>query len=197
MIAYVSGKLVERTPARVVIDVHGVGLEVHIPASSFDRLPAIGELVRLLTFHYVREDNMQLFGFATQAERRAFESMVGVSGVGPRLALAALSALDVQELRRAIMGGDAALLTRIPGVGRKTAERLVIELRDRFAVVELGESTSAGPKSDGSARLDALAALESLGLSRAAAEERIRRAMRDHPGLETAEQLIKLALRDQ
>ncbi|HUF09657.1 MAG TPA: Holliday junction branch migration protein RuvA [Rhodothermales bacterium] len=197
MIAYVSGKLVERTPARVVIDVHGVGLEVHIPASSFDKLPAIGESVRLLTFHYVREDNMQLFGFATQSERRAFESMVGVSGVGPRLALAALSALDVQELRRAILGGDAALLTRIPGVGRKTAERLVIELRDRFAVVELGESASTGPKSDGSARLDALAALESLGLSRAAAEERIRRAMRDHPGLETAEQLIKLALRDQ
>ncbi|HEX9659291.1 MAG TPA: Holliday junction branch migration protein RuvA [Rhodothermales bacterium] len=197
MIAYVSGKLVERTPARVVIDVHGVGLEVHIPASSFDKLPAIGESVRLLTFHYVREDNMQLFGFATQSERRAFESMMGVSGVGPRLALAALSALDVQELRRAILGGDAALLTRIPGVGRKTAERLLIELRDRFAVVELGESTSTGPKSDGSARLDALAALESLGLSRAAAEERIRRAMRDHPGLETAEQLIKLALRDQ
>ena len=197
MIAYVTGKLVERTPARVVIDVHGVGLEVHIPASSFDKLPAIGESVRLLTFHYVREDNMQLFGFATQSERRAFESMMGVSGVGPRLALAALSALDVQELRRAILGGDAALLTRIPGVGRKTAERLLIELRDRFAVVELGESTSTGPKSDGSARLDALAALESLGLSRAAAEERIRRAMRDHPGLETAEQLIKLALRDQ
>jgi len=197
MIAYVSGKLVERTPARVVIDVHGVGLEVHIPASSFDRLPAIGELVRLLTFHYVREDNMQLFGFATQSERRVFESMLGVSGVGPRLALAALSALDVQELRRAIVGGDAALLTRIPGVGRKTAERLVIELRDRFAVVDLSESTSTGPKSDGSARLDALAALESLGLSRAAAEERIRRVMRDHPGLETAEQLIKLALRDQ
>ncbi|HEY5564424.1 MAG TPA: Holliday junction branch migration protein RuvA [Rhodothermia bacterium] len=196
MIAYVSGKLVERTPARVVIDVHGVGLEVHIPASSFDRLPAIGELVRLLTFHYVREDNMQLFGFATQSERRVFESMLGVSGVGPRLALAALSALDVQELRRAIVGGDAALLTRIPGVGRKTAERLVIELRDRFAVVDLSESTSTGPKSDGSARLDALAALESLGLSRAAAEERIRRVMRDHPGLETAEQLIKLALRE-
>jgi Holliday junction DNA helicase RuvA len=197
MIAYVSGKLVERTPARVVIDVHGVGLDVHIPASSFDKLPAIGESVRLLTFHYVREDNMQLFGFATQSERRVFEAMLGVSGVGPRLALAALSALDVQELRRAIVGGDAALLTRIPGVGRKTAERLVVELRDRFAVVELGESASTGPKSDGSARLDALAALESLGLSRSSAEERIRKAMRDHPGLETAEQLIKLALRDQ
>lgn len=197
MIAYVSGKLVERTPSRVVIDVHGVGLEVHIPASSFDKLPALGESVKLLTYHYVREDNMQLFGFATTSERRVFESMLGVSGVGPRLALAALSALDVQELRRGIMGGDAGLLTRIPGVGRKTAERLVVELRDRFAQVELDQSGDVGPKSDGSARLDALAALESLGLSRSAAEERIRRVMRENPGLETAEQLIKLALRDQ
>lgn len=197
MIAYVSGTLVERTPSRVVIDVHGVGLEVHIPASSFDKLPAIGESVRLLTYHYVREDNMQLFGFATASERSAFESMLAVSGVGPRLALAALSALDVQELRRGIMGGDAGLLTRIPGVGRKTAERLVVELRDRFAQVELDRSSQAGQKTDGSARLDALAALESLGLSRSAAEERIRRVMRENPGLETAEQLIKLALRDQ
>jgi len=197
MIAYVSGTLVERTPARVVIDVHGIGLELHIPASSFDRLPPIGKTAKLLTYHYVREDTMQLFGFATSSELRTFESMLSVSGVGPRLALAALSALDVQEIRRGIMGGDAGLLTRIPGVGRKTAERLVVELRDRFAQVELDASAVSGPRTDGSARLDALAALESLGLSRSSAEERIRRVMRDHPGLETAEQLIKLALREQ
>ncbi|MGA7304737.1 MAG: Holliday junction branch migration protein RuvA [Rhodothermales bacterium] len=196
MITYVSGKLIERTPARVVVDVHGVGLELHIPASSFDKLPALGDTVKLLTYHYVREDTMQLFGFATSSERRTFESMLAVSGVGPRLALAALSALDVQELRRGIMGGDAGLLTRIPGVGRKTAERLVVELRDRFAQVEVDESTVSGSSTDGSARLDALAALESLGLSRSAAEDRIRRVMRDNPGLETAEQLIKLALRE-
>lgn len=196
MIAYVSGKLIERTPARVVVDVHGVGLELHIPASSFDKLPALGETVKLLTYHYVREDTMQLFGFATSSERRTFESMLAVSGVGPRLALAALSALDVQELRRGIMSGDAGLLTRIPGVGRKTAERLVVELRDRFAQVEVDESTVSGSLTDGSARLDALAALESLGLSRSAAEDRIRRVMRDNPSLETAEQLIKLALRE-
>jgi Holliday junction DNA helicase RuvA len=197
MIAYVSGKLVERTPARVVIDVHGVGMQIHIPASSFDHLPKLGDQVRLLTYHYVREDSMQLFGFATASERTAFESMLAVSGVGPRLALAALSALDVRELRRGILNGDAALLTRIPGVGRKTAERLVIELRDRFADVPSEDAAATGATTDGSARLDALAALESLGLSRNAAEERIRRAMREHPGLETAEQLIKLALRDQ
>lgn len=197
MIAYVSGKLVEKTPARVVIDVHGVGLEVHIPASSFDGLPSVGEAVKLLTYHYVREDTVQLFGFASASERRTFESMLAVSGVGPRLALAALSALDVRELRRGIMSGDATLLTRIPGVGRKTAERLVVELRDRFAQVDLDEAAVSTAGVEGSARLDALAALESLGLSRSAAEERIRRAMRDHPGLETAEQLIKLALREQ
>lgn len=197
MISYVSGKLVERTAAHVVVDVHGVGLALHIPASSFDALPPIGDPVKLLTYHYVREDSMQLYGFATVGERRLFESMLAVSGIGPRLALAALSALDAQELRRGIMSGDATLLTRIPGVGRKTAERLVVELRDRFAQVDLDDSSRAGTKTDGSARLDALAALESLGLNRGAAEERIRRVLRDHPSLETAEQLIKLALREQ
>lgn len=197
MIAYVSGTLVERTAAQVVVDVHGIGLAVHIPASSFDALPAIGDPVRLLTYHYVREDNMQLFGFATLGERRLFEAMLAVSGVGPRLALAALSALDVQELRRGIMSGDSTLLTRIPGVGRKTAERLVVELRDRFAQVELDDASIKGTGTGGSARLDALAALESLGLSRSVAEERVRKALRDHPDLSSAEQLIKLALREQ
>lgn len=197
MIAYVSGKLAERTAGRVVVDVHGVGLEVHIPASSFEKLPELGEQVTLLTYHYVREDTMQLFGFATTSERNAFGAMIGVSGIGPRLALAALSALDVRDLRRGILGGDAALLTRIPGVGRKTAERIVVELRDRFAQVDFEESPESDVKAPGSVRLDALAALESLGLSRSAAEERIRIAMREEPSLETAEQLIKLALRER
>ena len=129
MIVYVSGKLVEKAPSRVVVDVHGVGLEIHIPASSFDPLPEIGEPATLVTYHYVREDNMQLFGFSTSGERKLFEVMLSVSGVGPRLALAALSALDAKDLQSCIVSGDSSMLTRIPGVGRKTAERLVVELR--------------------------------------------------------------------
>ncbi len=197
MIAYVSGKLVEKSPSRVVIDVHGIGLEIHVPATSFDRLPATGEPATLMTYHYVREDNMQLFGFTTQGERKLFEVMLSVSGVGPRLALAALSALEAQELRECIVSGDSAMLTRIPGVGRKTAERLVIELRDKLGGIDFASTGSGQGRREGSVRLDALAALESLGLSRASAEDRIRRTLKANPGLETAEQLIKLALRDQ
>ena len=197
MIAYVSGKLVERMPARVVVEVSGIGLEVHIPASSFDGLPAVGNSVKLLTYHYVREDSMQLFGFLSLGERKIFESMIAVSGVGPRLALAALSALDVHDLQRGILQGDSVLLTRIPGVGRKTAERMVIELRDKVAQIDIGATPPGNQRVDGSARLDALAALESLGLARSAAEERIRRVLQENPSLETAEQLIKLALREQ
>lgn len=196
MIAYVSGTLVEKSAARVVVDVHGVGLEVHIPASSFDPLPDVGEVARLVTYHYVREDNMQLFGFTSAGERKLFETMLSVSGVGPRLALAALSALDARELQSCIVSGDATMLTRIPGVGRKTAERLVVELRDKLGGIDVDLDPSGGAKHDGSARLDALAALESLGLSRAVAEERLRKVLREHPGLQSAEQLIKLALRE-
>lgn len=197
MIAYVSGKLVEKSPSLVVIDVHGVGLEIHVPASSFDPLPGIGETATLMTYHHVREDSMQLFGFTTQGERKLFEVMLSVSGVGPRLALAALSALDAKEIQECIVSGDSAMLTRIPGVGRKTAERLVIELRDRLGGIDLATSGPDRDRRQGSVRLDALAALESLGLSRASAEDRIRRTLKANPGLETAEQLIKLALRDQ
>lgn len=196
MIAYVSGTLVEKSPSRVVIDVQGVGLEVHIPASSYDPLPAVGERARLVTYHYVREDTVQLFGFSTEADRRLFEIMLSVSGVGPRLALAALSALDARELQNCIVSGDSSMLTRIPGVGRKTAERLVVELRDKLGTVDLPEAESGRVSRDGSARLDALAALESLGLSRSAAEDRLRRVLSENPDLDSAEQLIKLALRE-
>lgn len=196
MITYVSGTLVEKSPSLVVIDVHGVGLEIHIPASSFDPLPEVGKPARLVTYHYVREDSMQLFGFSTAGDRKIFETMLSVSGVGPRLALAALSALDARELQSCIVSGDASMLTRIPGVGRKTAERLVVELRDKLGSVEIRTEGAGEARGDGSARLDALAALESLGLSRSAAEDRVRRVLNEHPGLDTAEQLVKLALRE-
>ncbi|MFV1980851.1 MAG: Holliday junction branch migration protein RuvA [Rhodothermia bacterium] len=196
MIAFVSGKLVEKSPSRVVIDVHGVGLEIHVPASSYDPLPEIGEPATLVTYHHVREDTMQLFGFTTGGERKLFEVLLSVSGVGPRLALAALSALDARELQGCIVSGDSSMLTRIPGVGRRTAERLVVELRDKLGDIDIASSSSDHGRREGSARLDALAALESLGLSRVSAEERIRRTLKENPDLNTAEQLIKLALKD-
>jgi Holliday junction DNA helicase RuvA len=197
MIVYVSGKLVEKSPSRVVIDVHGVGLEIQIPTSSFDPLPEIGEHATLVTHHYVREDNMQLFGFSASGERKLFEVMISVSGVGPRLAMAALSALDPADLQACIVSGDSTMLTRIPGVGRKTAERLVVELRDKLGTVDVASNSAGRSGSAGSTRLDALAALESLGLSRNVAEDRIRKVLNEHPDVDTAEQLIKLALSNQ
>lgn len=195
MIAYVSGTLASKNPTLAVIEAGGLGYELLIPASSFERLPAVGQAARLLTHFHVREDAQTLFGFATEAERTLFRTLIGVSGVGPKLALAALSAMQPETLRDTILEGDAALLTRIPGVGKRTAERLVVELRDRLADLDaLGPVPTGGGDDQASIRADARAALEALGLARAEAEKRIRKALRDADGPLTAEALIRKAL---
>ena len=200
MFAYISGKLAEKKPTEAVLDVHGVGYWILIPTSTYQALPAVGEAATLFTHHHVREDAVLLYGFATRAERTVFTAMLAVSGVGPKLALATLSAMSPTELRDHILEGDARLLTNIPGVGRKTAERLVIDLRDRFAHLDLGEGgapLSGGSEARAAARADALAALEALGFSRAAAEKNIRKVLRDHPGVQAVEDLVRMALREQ
>lgn len=199
MIVYVSGKLVEKKPTEVVLDVNGLGYRLLIPASTYDQLPDVGGGTFLYAHFYVREDAHQLFGFATRAERAVFEEMLAVTGVGPKLALAALSAMRPGELRDYVIAGDTSLLTRIPGVGRKTAERLVVELRDRLAQVDLDEAASplsGGTDAVATARADALAALVALGLSRANAEKALRTVLRQHPGVQNADELIRLALRE-
>jgi holliday junction DNA helicase RuvA len=196
VIAYVSGTLAAKTPTSAVIEAAGLGYEVLIPASSFERLPAVGKPARLLTHFHVREDAQTLFGFATEAERTLFRIMIGVSGVGPKLALAALSAMPPETLRDHILEGDASVLTRIPGVGKKTAERLIVELRDRLADLDGIEVSRGGAGGDEAAmiRADARAALEALGLARAEAEKRIRKVLRDADGPLSAEILIRKAL---
>ena len=197
LITYVSGTLIEKSPTEAVIDVQGLGYELLIPTSSYEKLPATGKKVKLLTYHYVREDAVTLFGFATDADRTLFKTMIGVSGVGPKLALAALSAMPPDTLRDHILEGDAGVLTQIPGVGKKTAQRLIVELRDRLADLDgfEGVSVGRGGEDTTSIRADARSALEALGFSRAEAEKRIRTALRDHDGTTTAEELIRLALR--
>lgn len=198
MYAYISGRLADKRPTEAVIDVHGVGYRLQIPTSTFEHLPEAGEAVKLFTHHHVREDAILLFGFFDEAEKKVFEVMLGVTGIGPKLALAALSALRPAELRRYVIQGETAMLTHIPGVGRKTAERLIIELRDRFADMEPIEEEALDRRDDmREARSDALAALESLGFSRAAAEKSIRKVMKDRPEVRAAEDLIRLALREQ
>jgi len=196
MIAYVTGTLAAKAPTEVVLEAGGLGYTLLIPASSFERLPAVGKPAKLLAHYQVREDAHVLYGFATEAERALFRAMIAVSGVGPKLALAALSAMPPDALRDLILEGDASLLTRIPGVGKKTAERLVVELRDRLADLGgLEPSGEAGLAGDGAAvRADARAALEALGMARAEAEKRIRKALRDADGPLSAEALIRKAL---
>ncbi len=197
MYAYVSGTLAEKKPTEAVIEAGGIGYRLLIPASSFEKLPAKGQPAKLVTTYVVRDDAHTLYGFATDAERTTFETMTAVSGVGPKLGLAALSAMSPSELRDTVVGGDAAMLTRVPGIGKKTAERLIVELRDKFAAIDGLEPAGAlGGDGSAEARSDARAGLEALGLSRAEAERRLRKALRAHPGVQSAEDLIRLALRE-
>ncbi len=196
MITRLTGSLVEKHPTEVVLDVQDVAYLVLIPTSTFEALPDRGARVSLLTHLHVREDAMTLFGFATSDERAVFRMMLAVSGVGPKLALAALSAMRPVEIRAHVSAGDAGFLTRIPGVGRKTAERLVVELRDRFEKLDLAGGGPDGSASTG-ARGDVLAALEALGYSRSAAEKALRAVEKQHPDEKSIEALIRLALREQ
>ncbi len=158
MIGRISGTLVEKHPPQIVVLSHGVGYEIDVPMSTFYHLPRTGEPVELLTHMVVREDAHLLFGFLTANERAAFRQLLRVNGVGPKVALAVLSGLSVDELAQAVASQDAARLTKVPGVGRKTAERLVLELRDKLPV-----AVAAAPRPSSQAGPDVLNALLSLG----------------------------------
>ena len=196
--AYVSGTLADKKPTEAVIEAGGIGYRLLIPASSYEKLPAVGKEAKLVTTFVVRDDALTLYGFASEPERTAFETLTAVSGVGPKLALAALSAMSPSELRDTVVGGDAAMLTRVPGIGKRTAERLIVELRDKFAGMDGLEPGGAlgGDGAASEARADARSGLEALGLSRAEAEKRLRKVLRAHPGTQSAEDLIRLALRE-
>ncbi|MFZ1101230.1 MAG: Holliday junction branch migration protein RuvA, partial [Steroidobacteraceae bacterium] len=145
MIGAVRGRLASKTPPQLTVDVGGLGYELEAPMSTFYRLPAVGEEVRLLTHLVVREDAHVLYGFATEEERRLFRSLIRVSGVGPKIALALLSGISVAAFAECVQKEDIAALTRVPGVGRKTAERLIIEMRDRLAVPQPAAGAAATP----------------------------------------------------
>ena len=198
MYAYISGTLAEKKPTEVIVEAAGVGYRLPIPASSYDKLPALGKAAKLLTTFVVRDDAHVLYGFVTEPEQTAFETLTSVSKVGPKLALAALSAMSPSELRDTVVAGDAAMLTRVPGIGKRTAERLVVELRDKFAGMDGLEPGAAlgGDSAQAEARADARSGLEALGLGRAEAEKRLRKVLRAHPGTQSAEDLIRLALRE-
>ena len=147
MIGRLAGQLAEKNPPQILIDCHGVGYEVWVPMSTFYNLPALGEKLVLLTHFVVREDAQLLYGFATEAERAAFRELIRVSGIGPRMALAVLSGMSVTELAQAVAAQDGARLTKVPGIGKKTAERLLLELKGRLGP-DLGAVGAAAPASD-------------------------------------------------
>ena len=161
MIGRLTGQLAEKTPPQVLIDVQGVGYEVDVPMSSFYNLPALGERVTLLTHFVVREDAQQLFGFLTAAERNTFRQLIKISGIGPRMALGVLSGLSVAELTQAVAQQQAARLVKVPGIGKKTAERLLLELKGKLAP-DLG---LGGASITSDAQADIVQALIALGYS--------------------------------
>jgi Holliday junction DNA helicase RuvA len=187
MIGRLSGTLAEKSPPMVLVDVQGVGYEVDVPMSTFYNLPAVGEPVVLLTHFVVREDAQVLFGFGTLAERATFRELVRISGVGPRTALAILSGLSVGELAAAVTRQDAARLVKVPGIGKKTAERLLLELKGKLGA-ELG--APAAPALD-DAQTDIAQALQALGYNEREAQAALK-ALPDGIGVSEG---IKLALK--
>jgi len=196
VIAHLRGRISEKHPNRVIVDVGGVGYEVFIPLSTFYGLGAPGGDIVLRVHTHVREDALQLFGFATELEQQLFERLIGVSGIGPKVALAVLSGIEPQELIRAIERGDLARLTAIPGVGKKTSERIVLELKDRLPRVP-DAAVAAGLESPVESALqdDVVSALVNLGYHRPLAEKAFASAIRIVPD-SGFERTLKQALRE-
>ena len=190
MIGSLRGRIASKTPPQLTVDVGGLGYELEAPMSTFFHLPAVGEEVRLLTHLVVREDAHVLYAFATEEERRLFRSLIKVSGVGPKIALALLSGISVTAFAECVRREDIAALTRIPGVGRKTAERLIVEMRDRLAAPLPG--SGPGAVATGTrAESEAYGALVALGY-RPAEATRLLKAV--GPGTHSTEELIRRAL---
>ncbi len=178
MIAHLRGSLLSKAPSAAVVECAGVGYEVAITVPAYTALPAEGATVALFIHTHVREDALLLFGFLDRGEKLLFERLISVSGIGPKLAMAVLSGMAAQQLAAAIRGGDHASLTRIPGIGKKTAERVVLELKDKldgFAAAETPTGVAGGPVAE-----DVLSAMVNLGYARPAAQKAIETAIRQH-----------------
>ena len=193
MIAHLAGRLLEKHVQRLVVDVGGVGYEVIVPLSTFYGVGEPGATIALRIHTHVREDALQLFGFATALELSLFEKLIAVNGIGPKVALSVLSGIEPPDLVRAIRQADLARLTRIPGVGKKTAERLVLEMKDRLPVVVADEPEA--PLEGGDVRDDVLSALANLGYQSAAAEKAVDRVRKRSPQAEF-EPLLREVLRE-
>jgi holliday junction DNA helicase RuvA len=193
MIGSVRGRIASKTPPQLMVDVGGIGYELEAPMSTFFHLPAVGQEVSLLTHLVVREDAHVLYAFGTESERRLFRSLIKVSGVGPKIALALLSGISVEAFSRCVVNEDITALTKVPGIGRKTAERLIVEMRDRLKDSETPASVGIlSTTVDASPESEAFGALVSLGY-RPAEATRLLKAV--GPGTHSTEELIRRALK--
>jgi holliday junction DNA helicase RuvA len=189
MIGRLHGRLVEKQPPQIVLDVQGIGYEVSVPMSTFYNLPALGESVTLFTHLVVREDAHLLYGFGSDNERGAFRQLLKISGVGPKIALAVLSGMSVADLAQAVAGQESGRLTKIPGIGKKTAERLVLELRDKLDHARLGASPGTIDAERGD---DVLNALVALGYNDREAQWAVKQLTQDLGVSESIRQALKL-----
>jgi Holliday junction DNA helicase RuvA len=197
MITFLDGKLVGALPTQAIVDVGGVGYEVFIPLSSYDKLPAVGQPIRILTHLVVREDAHVLYGFMSAPERDLFRLLVNnVSGIGPKLALAVLSGMSVTNFKSAVVNSDVAALAKISGLGKKTAERIVLELKDKLGVAAAWEAATAAhaPTPEQEQANEAVLALIALGYKQVEAHRTVRELQQKEPG-KSAEELVKLALK--
>jgi Holliday junction DNA helicase RuvA len=197
VITFLEGRLTNSLPTQAVIDVNGVGYEVFIPLSSYDKLPSPGQPVRILTHLHVREDAQILYGFMTAAERDLFRLLVNhVSGIGPKLALAVLSGMSVNHFKAAVVNADVTALSKISGLGKKTAERIVLELKDKVGVTAAWEAASAAhaPTPEQAQANEAILALIALGYKQVEAH-RIVHDLQEKERDKSAEELVKLALK--
>ena len=178
MIAYLEGKLVDKSPTQLVLDINGVGYEVKIPLSTFDKLGENGSKAKILTYQYVREDTLQLFGFATIEEKNLFELLITITGIGPKTALGILSSISVNDFQRSIVSEDLDSLTGISGIGKKSAQRLIVELKEKIGGEEFRFKKDMSLKDRSELILveEALKALVSLGFNKAQAKEAVNKA---------------------
>ena len=186
--------MVEKTPTSAIVDAAGVGYELLIPISTYEKLPREGEEAKLLAAHIVREDDEILFGFATTNEREMFKKLIGVSGVGPRTALAILSGVSAGELALAIAAGDAKRLSAVKGVGKKTAEKICIELKDKVSKLEAQALGSSLKPERQAVVADTIAALRALGFNEETCSKMVADVLAKHPEVEDVEKAIRLAL---
>ncbi len=194
MIAYVKGQVAHKNPSFVVVEAGGIGYHVNISLFTYTKIEG-AETVRLLTHFHVKEDQQTLFGFFEEQERNLFRLLISVTGVGPATALVVLSSMNAEELRAAVIGEDVGTIRRVKGIGPKTAQRIILDLKDKL-IKESGESPTLLSPQSNTLRAEALSALVNLGFARPSVQRALNRVLAAHPQTDTPENLIKLALRE-